>query len=331
MRSFVCVFLVCFAVVGVLAQGQGVTMQRGLVLNQAGAPVAEARVFLFLGGGEAGKTTTDSTGHFDFSGTDANYNVRVFGYGYSMLNVVNVSFSTIGNPTVLHVTALKCPSGQLQNGSCFKPHVWNEQPWEYGVFLEGGNGLEDRTAYHFFSAGVHAGKVLTSGFGPGMYKANFEYAVEFTPLWQSYTPQFQRLNCPYSATTASQCSGPTTTGGTYRGVSIVPIILRLNLRHGAKFEPWLQGAGGLIYTTRKYPGIGSLNVADSSQTDPSADTSVWNFDPQFGIGLHYFPHDTRHSIDFSANAVHISSASLGDKNPGVNTGVQFTAGYSWWK
>ena len=37
------------------------------------------------------------------------------------------------------------------------------------------------------------------------------------------------------------------------------------------------------------------------------------------------------SIDFSANAVHVSSASLGDKNPGVNASVQFTIGYSWWK
>jgi lipid A 3-O-deacylase len=33
---------------------------------------------------------------------------------------------------------------------------------------------------------------------------------------------------------------------------------------------------------------------------------------------------------FSANAVHISSASLGDKNPGVNASVQFQIGYTWW-
>jgi len=62
----------------------------------------------------------------------------------------------------------------------------------------------------------------------------------------------------------------------------------------------------------------------------ASNTSVWNFAPQFGIGVHYFTRPNR-SIDFGANAVHISSASLGDKNPGVNAGVQFTAGYSWWK
>jgi hypothetical protein len=29
--------------------------------------------------------------------------------------------------------------------------------------------------------------------------------------------------------------------------------------------------------------------------------------------------------------VHISNASLGDSNPGVNATVQFQIGYSWWK
>jgi hypothetical protein len=57
---------------------------------------------------------------------------------------------------------------------------------------------------------------------------------------------------------------------------------------------------------------------------------VWNFSPQFGIGTHYFLKPKR-SLDFSANAVHISSASLGDKNPGINASVMFTAGYTWWK
>jgi len=200
--------------------------------------------------------------------------------------------------------------------------------WDLGVFVQGGNGLEDRTSFHFLSAGVYAGRILTDDHTS--LRANFEYGVEVLPLWQSYTPKFQRINCPYNATSASQCSGPTVTGGTYRGVSVVPIVLRINMLHGAKVQPWIQGAGGVIYTTRKYPGIGGTNYLDASQTAPNADTSVWNFDPQFGVGAHYFL-KPRRSVDFSANAVHISSSSLGDKNPGVNTGVQFTLGYSWWK
>jgi lipid A 3-O-deacylase len=154
--------------------------------------------------------------------------------------------------------------------------------------------------------------------------------VEVFPLWQSYTPKFQQLKCPYGATVASQCYGPVTAGGTYRGVSITPIILRWNFTHGTRLMPWIQGAGGVLYTTRKYPAVGDLNPTDPTQTGPAADTSVWNFTPQFGIGAHYFL-KPRRSVDFSANGIHISSASLGDKNPGVNTGVQFSVGYTWWK
>ena len=59
-------------------------------------------------------------------------------------------------------------------------------------------------------------------------------------------------------------------------------------------------------------------------------TSVWNFSPQGGIGVHYFIRPKR-SIDLGVNAVHISSASLGDKNPGVNASIQIQVGYTYWK
>jgi lipid A 3-O-deacylase len=201
--------------------------------------------------------------------------------------------------------------------------------WEYGVLAQGGVGLEERTNFGFLMAGVHAGRVLTPVVGSGLLQGTFEYAVEALPLWQSYTPQFQRLNCPAGATVISQCR-QTTTGGTYRGASITPIMLRWNFTHGQKFMPWAQAAGGVLYTTRKYPGVGDLNVSDPTQTGPAADTSVWNFTPQGGIGAHYFVRDAR-SIDMSVNAVHISSSSLGDKNPGVNVSLQMSIGYSWWK
>jgi hypothetical protein len=106
--------------------------------------------------------------------------------------------------------------------------------------------------------------------------------------------------------------------------------------------PWVQGAGGLLWTNHKYPAFGGppyCSPGPCSDINPgvtlinnisSANTSVWNFTPQFGVGLHYFVNAHR-SLDFGANAIHISSASLGDKNPGVNASVQFTVGYSWWK
>src|SRR6185312_14737178 len=111
--------------------------------------------------------------------------------------------------------------------------------------------------------------------------------------------------------------------------SITPIILRWNFTGTRHISPWIQGAGGALWTNHKYPAFGGepLSLANDG---PSADSSVWNFTPQFGVGFHYFLRPRR-SIDFSANAVHISSSSLGDKNPGVNASVQFSIGYTWWK
>ncbi len=206
-------------------------------------------------------------------------------------------------------------------------------PREYGVFLQGGNGVTDnRNGYHFLSAGVHAGRVLTDNFGSGMLRANFEYAVEVMPYWQSFTPKFQRVNCQAlsgAGTGLISCSAPYTVGGTFTGASVTPIILRLNSGRSGRFVPWVQGAGGLLWTNHKYPAYGDT-TANLTTNGPNGETSVWNFTPQFGVGTHVFLRPGR-SVDFSANALHISSASLGDRNPGVNVSLQFTVGYSFWK
>ncbi|HUZ96315.1 MAG TPA: acyloxyacyl hydrolase [Edaphobacter sp.] len=204
-------------------------------------------------------------------------------------------------------------------------------PLELGVLVQSGVGLtEDRNSFKFLMAGVHAGKVLTGDYLPGPLHGNFEYAVEVFPFWQSYTPKFQRANCGTAPNSPDlSCSPLYTVGGTYTGVSITPIILRWNFTGTRRISPWIQGAGGVLWTNHKYPafGGGPLSVFNDG---PNTDASVWNFTPQGGVGLHYF-FQPRRSIDFSANAVHISSASLGDKNPGVNASLQFTIGYTWWK
>jgi len=210
--------------------------------------------------------------------------------------------------------------------------VASKTPWEYGALLQGGVGLEQRTNFSFLLVGGHVGKVLTQERGTGLFKGNFEYAAEVFPFWQSYTPTFQRISCTTVSPVLplSHCSAPYTVGGTYTGVSITPIILRWNFTHGKRFMPWAQAAGGVVWTNHKYPAVGDLDPTDPTQTGPAADTSVWNFTPQGGIGAHYFIKPKR-SVDMSVNAVHISSASLGDKNPGVNVSLQLSVGYSWWK
>jgi lipid A 3-O-deacylase len=197
-------------------------------------------------------------------------------------------------------------------------------PWEIGAFLQGGFGTNNRDDFDFLSAGVRLGKVITDEHLPGILRGQFEYAGELMPYWQSFTP------APHIALTKYIFDGQVGYaylpygGGTFTGVSITPIILRWNLKPSHHVVPWLQAAGGLIYTTHKYPP--DILVPHG---EPGG-TSVWNFSPQFGIGFHYFV-KPRRSIDFAANAIHISSASLGDRNPGVNASVQFQIGYSWWK
>lgn len=208
--------------------------------------------------------------------------------------------------------------------------VANSTPWNFGVVTQGGVGLQDRTDFSFFMVGVHAGKVLTPELGKGVLRGNFEYGVEVYPLWQSYTPKFQRILCPSGATSAAQCSAPYTVGGTFTGWSVNPFIFRWNLTHGRKVMPWVQASGGVIWTSDKYPAVGNTNYQDPTQTTAAANTSQWNFSPQGGVGMHYFLRPRR-SLDLGLNVVHISSASIGDKNPGVNSSLWFSAGYSWWK
>ncbi len=201
-------------------------------------------------------------------------------------------------------------------------------PWEVGPFFNGGFGTSDRSDYSFLSAGVRLGRVLGSPFGPGLLHGQFEFAGDLMPWWQGRTPKFERANC-VEVNSHLSCTTLYPTGGNYNGVSITPVIFRWNLLGSSHTEhrrvlPFLQGAGGLIWTNHKFPPVGPY------QEPNKQGASVWNFTPQFGVGFHYFL-KPKQSITVQANAVHISSASLGDTNPGVNASVQFTVGYTWWK
>lgn len=135
------------------------------------------------------------------------------------------------------------------------------KPAELDVFATGGFGTSQNSSDKFFNVGVHLGKVLTPPAGPGFLRGQFEVAVEVMPFWQAYIPTVYENGAKL--------------GGTFTGFSIVPANFRWDFTKGKRWVPWFQGAGGLIYTTHKFPS-------------PPGDTSVWNFSPQFGIGTHYF-------------------------------------------
>jgi lipid A 3-O-deacylase len=199
--------------------------------------------------------------------------------------------------------------------------VRDHMSWEYGPFIDWGTGVGNRSDFKFLWAGVQLGKPLTTVIKAGIFSGQFELGGNIMPLWIAFTPPPHQQTFTVDGQNFVAPEG----GGDYHGLAMTPVILRWNfLTHSRRIQPWFQGAGGLIYTFHKFP---------PDQLVPHGTpggTSVWNFAPQGGIGFHFFTRPRR-SIDVGINAVHISSASLGDRNPGVNASFQFQVGYTFWK
>jgi hypothetical protein len=212
--------------------------------------------------------------------------------------------------------------------------IRQDKSWEYGPFVNYGNGIGDRSNYKFLWAGFQSAKLLTPVLHAGILSGQFELGGNIMPFWQAYTPapHYGNYSCIDSVTGKPFTCPLLIGGGTFRGVSLTPVIFRWNfLTKSRRIQPWVQAAGGLIYTTHKFPpNYLSTQTINSMTTYLDGGTSVWNFAPQGGFGIHYFTR-SRRSIDLGVNAVHISSASLGDHNPGVNASVQFQLGYTFWK
>ena len=211
-------------------------------------------------------------------------------------------------------------------------HVRQAMSWEYGPFVNWGTGVGDRGNFKFLWGGFQLSKPLFPVAHAGIFSGQFEFGGNIMPLWQAYTPapHAQQYTCITASGDPVPCTLPTG-GGTYRGVSLTPVIFRWNfLTRSRRIQPWFQGAGGLVYTTHEFPPnvFSNNNPVNGPVIDGS--TCVWNFSPQGGIGIHYFTRAKR-SIDVGLNAVHISSASLGDRNPGVNASLQVQVGYTFWR
>jgi hypothetical protein len=234
-------------------------------------------------------------------------------------------------------TAAQTSNGAgVANAAAANPvaQVRQDKSWEYGPFVNYGVGVGDRSQYKFLWAGFQLGKPLTPVFHAGLLSGQFEFAGNIMPLWRAYTPAPHVAN--YTCT--DEMTGKSFTcpllygGGTFTGVSLTPVILRWNvLTRSRRIQPWVQAAGGLIYTTHKFPpNFLSTQTINGQTAYLDGGTSVWNFSPQGGAGIHYFTRAKR-SIDLGVSGVHISSASLGDRNPGVNASVQVQLGYTFWK
>ena len=210
-------------------------------------------------------------------------------------------------------------NAQSKVASEFQPLA--DRKWEFGPFVSYANGIGDRSDFHFFSVGFQAGRNMTPIIHAGPLSGRFELGANIQPLWQAYTPAAHSQTVTSGDTTITQNIG----GGTFTGASVMPVVFRWNFANRSpRLTPWFQAAAGVIYTSHKFPP--TVEVPEGTP----GGTSVFNFRSGGGGGFHYFT-KPRRSIDFGVNAEHISSASLGDKNPGVNASIQFQVGYSWWK
>lgn len=228
------------------------------------------------------------------------------------------------------VAGAQTPGSGAADGDAANPvaQVRKDRSWEYGPLINWGSGIGSRSDFKFLWAGMQVGKQLFPPLHAGMFSGQFELAGAILPFWQAYTPppHLATYTCQTPGGEPYQCTLPTG-GGTFRGVSLTPVILRWNfLTRWRRVQPWFQAAGGLIYTTHKFPP----NVLSNQALGIDGGTSVWNFAPQGGFGVHYFLRPQR-SIDLCVSGVHMSSSSLGDRNPGVNASVQVQVGYTFWK
>ncbi len=158
--------------------------------------------------------------------------------------------------------------------------------------------------------------MISKPHGPRSLRGRAEATFEVVPFWRASYPR-QSITIHYTNPTYG--SGGVADGyigpATRYGATVTPLSLRWNFTHEtpARFMPWVQLGGGLLWTDHKFPRMGFS-------------TSVINFTPQAGIGTSFFVRK-RQSLDFTAKVVHISNAGLGDNNPGINATLQFSAGY----
>ncbi|MGD0830199.1 MAG: acyloxyacyl hydrolase [Terracidiphilus sp.] len=214
------------------------------------------------------------------------------------------------------------------------------RPWQWGGFVQGGfpPGYQittyDYSNYRVYfdlklqllNGGLEAGKQTRRFEGLRPLRGRGEAMLEVMPFWLArYPPQPITLMVKgVPVTTPYQWNG-----NTFHGASVTPFLLRWNFsqRDSARIVPWTQLGGGLLWTNHKFPL--DFNSGEKGFGFYSG-TSVINFTPQVGAGVNVF-NRPKHSINLALKAIHISNASLGDHNPGLNQTLQFSLGYSWWR
>ncbi len=167
--------------------------------------------------------------------------------------------------------------------------VLRHPAWNKGIFLGGGTTVDSSPSGQNLVLGLRLGRVLTKEHGSGILRGTFEMAIDIIPLDEYWIH-----------------------GGQYAG-GIDPLVLKWNFTNGCKVSPYAAIVGGVLF---------------SNHNLPPGDTSQVNFTSGAEIGAQLF-RKGRNSWDISVKAYHLSNASLGNHNPGLNANLQFILGYTW--
>ena len=162
--------------------------------------------------------------------------------------------------------------------------------WNKGVFVGGSTSFANTPSAQSFLAGARLGRVLTHEIGHNALRGSFEMALDVIPINEFWVDG----NAQYAG-------------------AINPFIAKWNFTGGKTVAPYVAAVGGVVF---------------SSSNLPPGDTSQVNFTSGAELGLQWFRRE-RNSLDFAVKIYHLSNASIGTLNPGINGAVQFMVGYTW--
>ena len=161
--------------------------------------------------------------------------------------------------------------------------------WSKEVFIGGGTTVDSSPSGQNLVLGFRLSRVLTHEHGSGIFRGTFELGGDIIPLDEYW------IN-----------------GGQYAG-GVDPIMWKWNFTSGCKVAPYAAIVGGALF---------------SNHNLPPGDTSQINFTSGAEIGAQIFRKGTN-SWDIAVKAYHLSNASIGNHNPGLNANLQFMLGYTW--
>lgn len=143
------------------------------------------------------------------------------------------------------------------------------------------------TGHDFAFQSLSWGRVLTAPRGPGALRGRLQWAVEVVPVFGQYEPH------------------------AVYGVGLTPIVWRWNLEPRGRALPFLELAGGALWTTEPVPDR----------------TTGSNFTAHVGAGVRWL-RAARQGFVLAYRFHHISNGNRIDRNPGVNS-HQVYAGWTW--